>query len=147
MRNSTQTGISQEGCSSVVAKQEGKSEEDVWKELVEFHYSLGNSSHKFTTLFPFHKYKIIETINGDNSVVKLLATEEGQSVKQITYKLNLQNESWKVVSIEYKKQKLFYQRLNSTFALSNLLVKSPIMTYILSPLIAHLPWQCACGEQ
>lgn len=88
---------------SVVAKQEGKSEEDVWKELVEFHYSLGNSSHKFTTLFPFHKYKIIETINGDNSVVKLLATEEGQSVKQITYKLNLQNESWKVVSIEYKK--------------------------------------------
>ncbi|GAB4259853.1 MAG: hypothetical protein Kow0079_16840 [Vicingaceae bacterium] len=88
---------------SSVAKQEGRAVEDVWKEFVEFNYSIGNSSNKFTSTFPFHKYKIIETINGDMSEVKLLGTEEGRRIKEITYKLTVQNKSWKVVSINYKK--------------------------------------------
>lgn len=88
---------------STVAKQENKKAEDVWKEFVEFNYSIGNSSNKFTSTFPFHKYKIIETINGDMSVVSLLGTDEGQKIKEITYKLKVQNKSWKIVSIDYKK--------------------------------------------
>lgn len=88
---------------SPVAKQEKRAAEDIWKEFVEFKYLLANSSKKFTNTFPFHKYKIIETINGDTSEVKLLGIEEGQRIKEIIYELTVQNNSWKVVSIGYKK--------------------------------------------
>lgn len=88
---------------SAIAKQENRTSEDIWKESVEFNYSIGSSSNKFTSTFPFHKYKIIETVNGDVSEVKLLGTEVGQRIKEITYKLSVQKTSWKVVSIDYKK--------------------------------------------
>lgn len=88
---------------SVVAKQENRTSEDVWKEFIEFNYSLGNSSNKFTSSFPFHKYKITEMISGDRAEVKLAGIESGQKIKEITYKLALENKDWKVVSIDYKK--------------------------------------------
>ncbi len=88
---------------SVIAKQENRKAEDVWKEFVEFNYSVGNSSNKFTSSFPFHKYKITEMVNVDRAEVKLEGTEEGQQIKEITYKLVLENEAWKVVSIDYKR--------------------------------------------
>ncbi len=88
---------------SVVAKQENRKPEDVWKEFVEFNYSVGNSSNKFTSSFPFHKYKITEMVSGDRAEVKLEGTENGQQIKEITYKLALENKTWKVVSIDYKK--------------------------------------------
>jgi hypothetical protein len=85
------------------AKEENKSSEIIWKEFVEFNYAIGNSSVKFTSSFPFHKYKIIETINGNTSEVKLVGTESGQRIREIIYKLELQNKSWVVIAIDYKK--------------------------------------------
>lgn len=85
------------------AKDENKSSEIIWKEFIEFKYAIGNSSVKLKNSFPFHKYKIIETIDGNTSEVKLLGTESGQALREIIYKLEFQNKSWVIIAIDYKK--------------------------------------------
>lgn len=85
------------------AKGENKTAEIIWKEFIEFNYALGNSSAKFTSSFPFHKYKIAEIITGNTSEVKLSGIESGQKIKEIIYRLELQNSSWIIVAIDYIK--------------------------------------------
>jgi hypothetical protein len=85
------------------AKDENKKAEIIWKEFIEFNYAIGNSSAKFTNSFPFHKYKIIESINGNTSEVKLSAIEGGQKIREIIYKLELHNRSWVIIAIDYIK--------------------------------------------
>lgn len=86
---------------SAIANKEGKTSEEIWKEFVEFNYSLGRSSKAFTSCLPFYKYKIIEIIKGNVAEVKLIGIEKMQRVKEIIYRLSIDNKSWKVVAIEY----------------------------------------------
>lgn len=86
-----------------IAQKESKEPENIWKEMVEFNYSVGNSSNKFINSFPFHKYKIEEVINESVSKVTLTNTENTQNIKQIIYSLAIQNNKWKIISIEFKK--------------------------------------------
>jgi len=88
---------------SAIAIKENKTSEQVWKEFLEFKYTVGKSN-KFVSTFPLHKYKISKIIKENTAEVQFTGTEEGQRIKVITYRLTLENKSWKVVAIEYKKQ-------------------------------------------
>lgn len=89
---------------SKIARESNKTPESVWKEFVEFNSSIGNSSPKFTTSFPFHKYKITELNKKTCSEVKLTSLEDGQSIREIIYKLELKDGAWIVTCVEYIKK-------------------------------------------
>lgn len=83
-----------------IARIENTKVDSIWFRAINFNNSLGNSSSKFRPLLPFHKYNIIENINGNTSTVELTPTNK--SSKKIIYSLNLKNNQWIVIKIKYE---------------------------------------------
>lgn len=80
--------------------------EEMWKQFVEFNYSMGNSSSKFTNCFPYHNYKIVVTENEKSSTIQLISKNIDSPIKEIKYTLNLiDNNKWIITQIDYLKSK------------------------------------------
>jgi hypothetical protein len=73
-----------------------------WRESVTFFYNIGNTK-KFTNRFRYYNYDILESVNSNNAEVRFVATNKTAHLKEIVYSLRREDESWRVVEIEYKK--------------------------------------------
>ena len=82
-----------------IAKTENTTVDSIWFRVLNFNNSIGNSSPKFRSLLPFHKYRIIEHTYGNKSTIEL--DPINKSSKKITYSLNLENAQWIIVQIKY----------------------------------------------
>mgnify|MGYP006946331906 CR=1 FL=1 len=87
---------------SKAANGDKKSVEDTWYKFVKFVHSISHDN-KFSNAFPFHRYQLVEKINGHFSEVKLFERNTNNEIQKITYKLALQNGSWKVISFDLKR--------------------------------------------
>jgi hypothetical protein len=87
-----------------IAKESNMSAEIFWKQLVEFNYSIGNSSPKFSTCFPFQNYTIKEKVGNKTSVVQFINKDKNAPIKEIKYTLSQTNQSnWIISTIDYIK--------------------------------------------
>ncbi len=75
--------------------------EDKWKESVEFFYNLGQNK-KFTNSFKYHNFDINQQIISNKAVVSFIAYNSKAKINEIVYQLELVDNKWKVVDIEYR---------------------------------------------
>lgn len=76
--------------------------DSAWKEVVLFNYKLGQDK-KFTNVFAYHDYDIEENENANKAEIIFTSKEHTSSVKKIIYKLELADNKWVVVKIDYVK--------------------------------------------
>lgn len=82
-----------------VALKENKTAREIWTSIVEFNYSIGNSSKKFSDKLFFYKYRIEEIINKDIAEIRMTKIDDSKQI--IIYSLLRYKGAWKVVSIKY----------------------------------------------
>ena len=80
--------------------EEGQSAREAWKEYVNFVKETPNSD-KFTNQFKYYNYTIEEWIYSTEAKVTFTSLETSPMIKEIVYSLELVENLWKVVSIEY----------------------------------------------
>mgnify|MGYP003390023113 CR=1 FL=1 len=76
--------------------------EEAWKKMVMFHYNLSKDK-RFSNTFPYYKYDITEKIKDKKSEVIFKSKDITGPIKAIIYKLDLVNDKWIVVKIDYIK--------------------------------------------
>lgn len=84
--------------------QGNKSPEQAWKEYVQFSYDLGQDK-KFTNAFKYYNYRITESQHQNKAEVTLDALSSSKAkIQRIVYHLELYEDRWKVVDVEYLKE-------------------------------------------
>ena len=81
---------------------ESTNPEKEWIEAQHFFYNLGKDK-KFSNTFAYYKYRIEEVKGNKQSMVKFIAKDVNDPIKEIVFSLEFIESRWMVVAISYKK--------------------------------------------
>jgi len=86
-----------------------KSPEQEWRQMVVFFNTI-SKDNKFTNCFKYYKYDITEKITKNKASIIFESKNQQSQIKKITYSLEIRNQKWVVVGINFEK---FIEKINN----------------------------------